>query len=80
MFSFPATWQRRAVPAVWHFAGVSPAALAGRRLCGAGSDGALVDDLHAGAPVFSAPPAAAAGGQQTGNDEFLLFDSLHRAT
>lgn len=36
-----------------------PAAFACGGLCHAGGDGALVNDLHAGTPVFSAPPAAA---------------------
>lgn len=38
---------------------VFPAAFACRRLRRVGHDGSLVDDLHAGTPVFSAPPAAA---------------------
>lgn len=33
---------------------------------GAGGDGALIDDLHAGTPVVSAPPAA---GRHTGNQD-----------
>ena len=37
----------------------SAAAFVCRRLRCVGGDGALVDDLHAGAPVLSGPPAAA---------------------
>lgn len=36
-----------------------PALFVGRRLRPVGGDGALVDDLHAGAAVLSGPPAAA---------------------
>ncbi len=47
-----------------------PAAFAGGGLRRVGADGALVDDLHAGTPVFSAPPAAAGG--QTGNKNIYI--------
>lgn len=47
------------VPGVLCLAVTFPATFAGRRLCCVRGDGALVDDLHAGTPVFSALSAAA---------------------
>lgn len=44
-----------------------PAAFAGRGLRLVRDEGALIDDLHAGTPVFSAP-LAAAGGQIRNKD------------
>lgn len=58
--------ERHAVPALRRLAVSFPAAFACGGVCSQCGDGALVDDLHAGAPVFSAPPAAAGG--RTGNE------------
>lgn len=49
----------RHVPAVLCPAVTSPAPFVGGGLGGAGCNGALIDDLHAGTAVSSAPPAAA---------------------
>lgn len=55
------------IPVVQRLAVAFPAALTSvlLLLCGVGRDGSLVDDLHAGAPVFSGPLPTAG---ETGSD------------
>lgn len=54
------------VPAAPHLPVALPVAFVGRGVRCCGGDGALVDDLHAGAPALSAPPAAGGDRHDTG--------------
>lgn len=54
-----------------HLAVAFSSPLSGGRFCCVRGEGALIDDLHAGAAVFSGPPAAA--GQTRVNINVFLY-------